>query len=148
MATGVVKQVFIDTNILVYATMSQSPFHSRAQAALRTLDSNRDELWISRQIIREYLAVLSRAQASSGAVAPADLIKEVESFLKQYAIAEDGPDVTAKLLDLLLLIDTGGKQVHDANIVATMLVHGIGTLLTHNVSDFTRFSPLITVVPL
>ncbi|HKP53739.1 MAG TPA: PIN domain-containing protein [Chloroflexia bacterium] len=148
MATGVVSQVFIDTNILVYATMSQSPFHAQAQAALQTLNSNSDELWISRQIIREYLAVLSRAQASSGAVSPADLIREVESFLKQYAIAEDGPDVTAKLLDLLLLIDTGGKQVHDANIVATMLVHGIGTLLTHNVSDFTRFSSLITVVPL
>ncbi|MEH2170887.1 MAG: hypothetical protein V7K41_30400 [Nostoc sp.] len=45
-------------------------------------------------------------------------------------------------------IFSGGKQVHDANIVATMLVYGIPQLLTHNTSDFARFSGLITVLPL
>ncbi|MBO1348300.1 MAG: hypothetical protein EBE86_013325 [Hormoscilla sp. GUM202] len=43
-------------------------------------------------------------------------------------------------------ITIGGAQVHDANIVATMLVYGIGELLTNNVDDFNRFSELI--VPL
>jgi predicted nucleic acid-binding protein len=45
-------------------------------------------------------------------------------------------------------IPSGGKQVHDANIVATMLVYGIPKLLTHNTTDFARFSELITVLPL
>jgi len=45
-------------------------------------------------------------------------------------------------------ITIGGKQVHDANIVATMLVYGIPQLLTHNPSDFARFSGLISVLPL
>ena len=45
-------------------------------------------------------------------------------------------------------IPSGGKQVHDANIVATMLVYGIPQLFTHNTSDFARFSGLITVLPL
>lgn len=39
----------------------------------------------------------------------------------------------------------GGKQVHDTNIVATMLAHDIPCLLTHNVKDFTRFEELITI---
>ena len=56
--------------------------------------------------------------------------------------------VTAKLLDLLLQFPSGGKQVHDANIVATMLVHGVPKLLTHNTADFARFSSVIEVLPL
>jgi predicted nucleic acid-binding protein len=39
----------------------------------------------------------------------------------------------------------GGKQVHDANIVATMLVYGIPCLLTHNAKDFERFGDIVTV---
>jgi len=49
---------------------------------------------------------------------------------------------------LLAAIPCGGKQVHDANIVATMLVHGVPNLLTHNAADFKRFSHLIAVLPL
>ena len=43
---------------------------------------------------------------------------------------------------------SGGKQVHDANIVATMRVHSVPRLLTHNVRDFARFGAVIEVVPL
>jgi predicted nucleic acid-binding protein len=63
-------------------------------------------------------------------------------------VAEDGPRVTDRLLRLLLTIPVGGAQIHDANIVATMEVYGIGRLLTHNTTDFARFGGLITVVPL
>jgi predicted nucleic acid-binding protein len=38
-----------------------------------------------------------------------------------------------------------GRQVHDANIVATMLANGITRLLTFNVADFRRFAALISV---
>ena len=40
-----------------------------------------------------------------------------------------------------------GKQVHDCNIVATMLANGIPRLATRNPTDFKRFASLITVVP-
>ena len=43
---------------------------------------------------------------------------------------------------------TLGKQVHDANIVATMLAHGIDMLLTLNVDDFKRFEDKITLISL
>ena len=39
-----------------------------------------------------------------------------------------------------------GKQVHDANIVATMLAHGEARLLTFNAADFRRFDSVIEVV--
>ena len=40
----------------------------------------------------------------------------------------------------------GGKQVHDANIVATMLAYGERRLLTFNIRDFRRFAAHIEVV--
>ncbi|HET8630202.1 MAG TPA: hypothetical protein VFL91_22495 [Thermomicrobiales bacterium] len=51
------------------------------------------------------------------------------------------------MLALLREHPTGGKQVHDANIVATMLAYGIGTLLTFNHDDMARFEGKIKLVP-
>jgi hypothetical protein len=39
-----------------------------------------------------------------------------------------------------------GVQVHDARLVAAMLVHGVSHILTLNVADFGRYDG-ITVVP-
>jgi hypothetical protein len=63
-------------------------------------------------------------------------------------VAEDDARTTAKWLSLLEQIPTAGKQVHDANILATMLTNNIYSLLAHNVTDFARFSALISVLPL
>jgi predicted nucleic acid-binding protein len=49
-------------------------------------------------------------------------------------------------MELSLRYSFGGRQVHDANIVATMLAHGERRLLTFNVADFRRFTPLVEVV--
>ena len=65
-----------------------------------------------------------------------------------FRIADENATVTARLLDLLERTPVGGRQVHDANIVATMLTHGVTRLLTENVKDFKRFADLITVLPL
>jgi predicted nucleic acid-binding protein len=77
-------------------------------------------------------------------VVAADLI----ALQATFRIAEDGAQVTAHLVSLLTTIPFGGKQVHDANIVATMLTRGIPRLLTHNTGDFARFAAVITVEPL
>ena len=34
-----------------------------------------------------------------------------------------------------------GVQVHDARLVATMIVHGVTHILTFNTSDFVRYAP-------
>jgi len=56
--------------------------------------------------------------------------------------------VTGKLLELIERFSVTGKQVHDANIIATMLVHDLPTLLTHNTKDFKRYHTLIDTLPL
>jgi len=76
------------------------------------------------------------------------LIQDVYDFAERFHVAEDGERVTARLLSLMSEVPVGGKQVHDTNIVATMLVHDIPRLLTHNVDDFKRFARYIKVIPL
>ncbi len=137
--------VFIDTCVLVYATTPLSPFHQAARDALGTTAGDGA---ISRQVLREFLAVMSRVQASAAPLAMPVLAAAVNAFALRYSVLEDGPAVTDELLRLLASTACGGRQIHDANIVATMLSHGVTRLLTHNVADFHRFEPQIEVVPI
>jgi predicted nucleic acid-binding protein len=148
MTTGGVDALFIDTNVLVYATVPPAPLHAAAKAKIAAERVAGREIWISRQILREFLSTLSRPQTFTPPLAPAILVKEVIAFQAQFLIAEDDAQITASLLALLTSIPFGGKQVHDANIVATMQRYGVRRLLTHNTADFARFASLITVEPL
>lgn len=85
MTTG--GSAFVDTNVLLRATLVTMLLHREASALLDTQRERGATLWISRQVIREYL-------------------------------------------------------------VATMLAHGIPTLLTQNVDDMPRFAGKIAIVPL
>ncbi|MFA5982398.1 MAG: hypothetical protein WC782_00100 [Methylococcaceae bacterium] len=66
-------------------------------------------------------------------------------LIAQFEVADDTAAVTNQLLELMGNYPIGGKQVHDANIVVTMLVYDIPCLLTHNARDFERFGDIVTV---
>lgn len=141
--TEAAEATFLDTNILVYASVDSSPFHSAALKAITELENTSDQVWISRQVMREYLATLVRPKVG---IALDDLTEAIRSFELRYQIAEDSILVTAQLLTLLE--QNLSRQVHDTNIVATMIAYGIGRIITNNPDDFTPFSSLITVIPL
>jgi toxin-antitoxin system PIN domain toxin len=145
MATTVAEPVFIDTNLLVYASRPTTPEHGASRAALARLEAGNGAIWISPQVLREYLAVVTRPQASSPPLSMAVAIADVRRFQASFEIAEEGPAMLERLLGLLATCPTAGKQVHDANLVAAMLVHGIRRLLTFNAADFRRFADVIEV---
>lgn len=148
MATTAGNAVFVDTNILVYASLPSSPFHVRADQTLNTLAANGSEFWLSRQILREWLATMSRPGTATPPIPYAQLLADVNKLASRFWIAEDNSAVFAELLTILTTTPSQGKMIHDANIVATMLTHGVTHLLTHNTADFARFAAYITVVPL
>ncbi len=137
---------FVDTNVLVYASQKRSAFNAQATAALDRARQEHLELWISRQILREYLATVTRPQHDAPPLPIAEALADVDRLSRTLNIAEDGPEVFSELCGLLGRVAVGGKQVHDANIVATMLAYGIPRLFTFNEADFRRFVPLIEVV--
>jgi predicted nucleic acid-binding protein len=146
--TTAADPVLVDTNVLVYANVASAPLHAVALRTLRDLWAAGVELWLSRQILREYLATLTRPQTFSVPQPPSVLAAQVRQFQTQMRVADDGPAVTNHLLNLLATFPIGGKQIHDANLVATMRAYGLRRLLTHNTADFARFASVITVVPL
>ncbi len=142
------EKIFIDTNVLVYANNTLSTFCNTARVQLQNAFSNGESVWISRQVLREFAVIVSREMQSAGKVDFPLLENTIKRFEVDFRVAEDSQIVTHQLLRLLEETNTSGKQVHDANIVATMLAHGIDSLLTHNSQDFKRFSHLITLIPL
>ena len=149
MATPGVKRLFVDTNILVFATSADSPWQSAAESALEEWRQQGTELCLSVQVLREYLAVTTRP--APGATTPPDyraILQNTAAFRAGFYVLEDSTAVSEKLEEFVRQFSVKGRQVHDANIAATMRVHGVSDLLTHNVSDFTRFAPLITIHPL
>jgi predicted nucleic acid-binding protein len=115
---------------------------------LSDLESAGVLFWTSRQVLREFLAATTRP----GAVVPPPAVEALTEALRQFEaefeIADEDAAVTAILLDLLKSRTIRGKQIHDANIVATMRRYGIHSLLTHNTADFTRYLPDISLLPL
>jgi predicted nucleic acid-binding protein len=148
MTTGVDEPTFVDANIRIYASEQRAPLHADALHTMEELYDAGVALWVSRQVMREYLAALTRSQTWGMPQPLPRLLDEVRRFETLFHVAEDGPDVARRLLSLLVTIPSGGKQIHDANIVATMLAYGIPRLLTHNVNDFRRFAGYIEVIPL
>ncbi|HEY5603194.1 MAG TPA: type II toxin-antitoxin system VapC family toxin [Gammaproteobacteria bacterium] len=144
MATMDANALFVDTNVLVYANVLETPFHDQALAALNTAHHSGRTLWISRQVIREYLVTMTRPQAFEN-LPKTTVLEQVGQFIKKFEVADDTTTVTEQLLQLLNNHKLGGKQVHDANVVATMQAYGIPALLTHNVKDFERFGEVIRI---
>jgi predicted nucleic acid-binding protein len=104
--------------------------------------------WTSRQVLREYLASITRPGAFVPQPAIEKLCQAVRLFEAELEIADEDAAVTAVLLDLLTSRGVQGKHVHDANIVATMRRYGIAWLFAQNTADFTRSLPEINILPL
>jgi predicted nucleic acid-binding protein len=145
------SRVFIDTNVLVYADQPHAAFHTIARNALIAFEAAGDEQWISLQVIRDYLPVVTRVNPS--AVERVPLSPQIAAvaaarFLDTFRIAPDGLDVATRLLDLIAAHSVVGRRVHDVNIVATLLAHDITRLVTFNPRDFQVFGGLIDVIAL
>ena len=138
--------MFVDTNILVSARAVGSPHHNAAAGMLARAFQAPEPARISRQIVREYLAVVTRPQDWADPLTADEAVSDVNRMLNTYQILEDGPTVTSTLLALLQDTAVGGRQIHDANIVATMLAYGERRLLTFNTADFRRFGDRIELI--
>ena len=139
------EPLFIDTNILIYANVASAPFHQQAFDTLKRVQQSERPLWISRPVLREVIAARTRPQTFAKPSTPEVVIKRVSYLEEQFQVADDNSLVTKQLIKLLSDFKIGGKQVHDANIVATMLAYGIPCLLTHNIKDFKRFEGIIKI---
>lgn len=78
------------------------------------------ELAISNQILREYLATVTRLNATGTALPLANILFNVQAFQTNFRLLEDNGVVFSNLVTLLQNVSMAGKQIHDANIVTTI----------------------------
>lgn len=149
MATPVADRAVLDTNVLLAATDEARDQHEDALAALNIWPRSGVVLYTSGQIMREYLAVATRPVEHNGlGMEQAAAIANIRTLRTRLRLLPEDAKVHERLLTLLDTVGCTGKQVHDANVVATMLVHGIHTLVTNNVGDFARFTDHVRIIDL
>ena len=138
----------LDTNVLVSSTASRRKLHGHAQRVVRGPMSGR-QTCVSGQILREYLVVATRPLESNGlGLAPTDAIANVSAFRSVMSCLDENDEVRDRLVELVRTRMCRGVVIHDANIVATALVHGVPAIVTENWADFRRFDHLVEVIPL
>lgn len=137
--------MFIDTNVLVEAT-GTGQNHAAAQRSLWRIAQSGHQNCISRQVLREYLAAVTRPRGH-GEHNPMPIdqaLNNVRDFESRYRVLESRPQVTRRLAELLQNVPLRGTQIHDVNIVATMLAYNIRRVLTFD-GDFRHFTRWVEI---
>lgn len=134
-------RVFLDTNVLVYLVDEDAEFHERAIEIFSNINENHD-IWISRQVLREYAVVVSRMRDVSNPAEPLEIAEDLEKWESAFFVADETSQVTANLRKLISKYSLKGKRIHDANIVATMMEYEIKNLITWNIDDFKKFDEI------
>ena len=137
-------EIFVDTNVLLTATDESRHLHTEAKQFLVSSANQGLRLAISGQVVREYLVVATRPIESNGlGMSVSDAEANLNEFLRYLNLYDETVDVSARLRQLAITYNLRGKRIHDANIVATMEVHEISTLLTQNGADFAAFEDIV-----
>jgi predicted nucleic acid-binding protein len=100
---------------------------------------------ISPQICREFLVVLTRQPVSGRTFTLDEALTALDVWMTGCKVLPENEAVLQECLSLVRSHGVHGKQVHDCNVVATMLTHGIRRLATRNAADFKRFDALVRV---
>jgi predicted nucleic acid-binding protein len=139
-------KVFCDANVILRAYHDVFPQHVAVKAVFDRLLADVADLWISRQVIREYLVQITHSRTFVTALTSDEAVQHIGNILQTCRVVDETSATTHMLLTLLRDYSVSGKQVHDANIVAVMLASGINTLLTLNTADFKRYEDRITLL--
>ena len=137
------ERLFCDTNVLLSAVDRKRRLHAQALHVLNVLPNRGVALHVSGQIVREFLAVCTRPMDSNGlGLSRRDAVRNAEAIVERSTILDENRHVALRLLDVARTTACSGRQLHDANVVATMQEHGLTRLVTGNLGDFRQFGGL------
>jgi predicted nucleic acid-binding protein len=139
-----VDAVFLDTSVLVAASVAVHPGHANARDGSRALAAAGAALCISPQICREFLVVLTRKPVSGRTFSVEEALAALDEWRRGCSLLAEDEEPVAECLALSRKHQVKGKQIHDCNVVAVMRAHGVSRLVTRNPGDFSRY-PGITV---
>ncbi len=87
--------------------------------------------------------VATRPKAANGLGLSTDAaLANIHEFSYQMVLLEETEQVQRRLSSLVKTYQLRGKPIHDANIVATMLTHGISFCISDDQDDYEVFSEI------
>jgi len=132
--------VLVDTNVLLRRLESGHPHHRDAVAGTERVIGSGEPVYVAAQNVTEFWATATRPPAQNGlgldVVAAAAAVIRIE---QAFALLPDDPRIYDYWKRLVTLHQIIGNRIYDARLVAVMLVHGIGRILTFNAADFVRY---------
>ena len=138
----------LDTNILTRAARPGDPMHGAAVDAIDELRRQREILCLVPQNHYEFWAVATRPSAHNGlGMAPPQAQSELTRLKALFTLLDETPAVFRQWEQLVTQYQVSGKNAHDAHLVAAMMVHGVGRILTFNVADFQRYQSITALDP-
>ena len=137
----------IDSNILLRVSRRGDPVYQIVDGALDRLLKEDAALYYTHQNIAEFWNVWTRPADKNGfGLTGETAAQEIGKFEHMMRLAADSAAVYGKWREIVSEYRVTGVQVHDARLVAAMLVHGIPNILTLNAADFARCAKIITSV--
>ena len=120
----------------------------QAAAALKQIRANHGRPCIVLQNLIEFWSASTRPRDVNGFGFSKDQVEaEVRRLETIFHLLSESPNVAVEWRRLVQTYPTAGKNVHDARLVASMLVHKVTHLLTFNSSDFTRYTEITVFEP-
>ncbi len=141
--------IAVDTNILVYAHRTDSPFHERARSAIESLAAGAREWAIPWPCAHEFFAIVTHPRIYKTATPPETAFAQLRALqaLSNLAFIAEGDEHLQHLEPLALTAKLHGGAIHDARIAAICLSHGVAELWSAD-RDFSRFPALAVSNPL
>ena len=135
--------IAVDSNILIYAHRTDSPFYSAASANLRRLVEGRSAWAVPWPCLHEFYGVVTHPNRYLPPSTPAQAARQIGFWMDSPALRliTETQYHWQTLQDMLLATDIKGPMVHDARIAAICLQHGVREFWTAD-RDFSRFPML------
>jgi len=130
-------RVLIDTNVLIYATLTSDPRHVRAKEVLSLRHRTGVELFVSVQNLAEMYPNLTgpKNQPPDDPVQARAKIQSL-SRLRGVNVLPLTLESVHGALDLCVTGNISRQKYFDRQIAAVMLREGIPVILTENIADF------------
>ncbi len=138
----------LDTNILLRSIDTAQPMNADAVNAITVLRDRGEQIYIVPQNLIEFWNVCTRPIERNGLgrnVTQAEA--EINHLKMLFPLLLDTQTIYQEWERLVVTHSVMGVNVHDARLVAAMLVHGLTHILTFNISDFARYSEITAVHP-
>ena len=137
------RRHFLDTNILLTATDAGRPLHGDCLSLLKSGMAGEVSLFVCGQVFREYLVVATRPLQSNGlGMSVSYALENLMAFGQCVQILPEDSSVAHRLASLIGKYQVSGKRIHDFNIAAAMIEHGLKSLITLNAKDFEAIDEL------